>query len=378
MIYLDNAATSRPRAEALEAMWPYVTAEFGNPSSVHERGAHAAEALSRARTVIAEITGFASSDVIFTSGGTEADNLALIGLALASPRGRHVVSAPTEHEAVLQSIDYLVRLHGFTVSWVSPERDGTVSAETLRQALRADSTLVSLMLVNNEVGAINDVVHLAQIAHDAGALFHSDAVQAPGWLPLAGLGVDALTLSGHKIGAPQGIGVAVIRSSLPLEPTVLGGGQQKGRRSGTENVAGAVALATALALAERDRLTGVGQRVSELRDKLIEGVRRSVPEAHLTGPEPGAHRVAHIASFVLEKVSGEAILLELERRGVTCSSGSACAAGKNEPSHVLLALGYSPELAHTSVRFSLGHETDATEIDRTLQALIESVRTLVP
>lgn len=385
MAYFDHAATTQPRPEALQAMWPYLTEQFGNASSVHERGAHAANAMDWARTVIAECTGFRASDVIFTSGGTESDNLAIVGLALANPRGRHIVSARTEHEAVLQSIAWLERMHGFEVSWLELEDTGHVSASALQDALRPDTTLVSLMLVNNEIGTVQPVAELAAIAHESGALVHCDAVQAAGWCDLSGLGVDALALSGHKIGAPQGIGVALIRSNLALEPAVWGGGQQDGRRSGTENVGGAVAMATALALAERDRQQGAAERVTALRDRLIEGVLAAAPQAKLTGPDPRVltalnertSRAPHIASFVFEDVSGEALLVDLERRGVVCSSGSACAAGKNEPSHVLLALGYSPELAHTSVRFSLGRETTEAEVDLAVEALQQSLADLL-
>ena len=394
MAYFDHAATTQPRPEALQAMWPYLTEQFGNASSVHERGANAANAMDWARTVIAECTGFRASDVIFTSGGTESDNLAIVGIALANPRGRHIVSARTEHEAVLQSIAWLERMHGFEVSWIELDDTGLVSPSALQDVLRSDTTLVSLMLVNNEIGTVQPVAELAAIAHESGALVHCDAVQAAGWCDLSGLGVDALALSGHKIGAPQGIGVALIRSNLALEPAVWGGGQQDGRRSGTENVGGAVAMATALALAERDRQQGAAERVTALRDRLIEGVLAAAPQAKLTGPNPrfpsgGAAggspersrgvegRAPHIASFVFEDVSGEALLVDLERRGVVCSSGSACAAGKNEPSHVLLALGYSPELAHTSVRFSLGRETTEADVAIAIEALQQSLTDLL-
>ncbi|MFM6973660.1 MAG: cysteine desulfurase family protein [Agromyces sp.] len=374
MIYLDHAATSPPRAEALHAMWPQLTTEFGNPSSVHERGRAAADALERARTVIAELTGFRADDVVFTSGGTESDNLAIAGLALGRPRGRHIVSARTEHEAVLQSLAWLERWHGFSVSWVTPEPDGRITAAAVRRELRSDSTLVSIMRVNNEIGTLNPIAEIAAAAHELGALVHSDAVQAVGWSDVRTLGVDALSLSGHKIGAPQGIGALCVRSGLPLEPTVWGGGQQRGRRSGTEPVALAVALASALAFAERDRQLGASEQLAELRDALIAGVRDVAPHAQLTGPE--RERAAHIASFVFPGVNGEAVLLGLEERGVTCSSGSACAAGRTDPSHVLMALGFPESLARTAVRFSLGRETSAADIERTIAALDDTLREL--
>ncbi|MFM6974721.1 MAG: cysteine desulfurase family protein [Agromyces sp.] len=372
MTYLDHAATTQPRAEVLQAMWPYLTTEFGNAASVHERGHAAAHAIERARFVIAELTGFQPDDVIFTSGGTEADNLGIAGLALANPRGKHIVSARTEHNAVLETLAWLERWHSFEVSWIAVDAEGRITEDALRAALRPDTTLVTLMLVNNEIGTVHPITELTAVAHEVGALVHCDAVQAAGWLPLGGLGVDALSLSGHKIGAPQGVGVTCVRAALPIEPTVWGGGQQAGRRSGTENVAGSVALATALALAERDRLDGLPERIAELRDRLIAGVRAVAPFAQLTGARDD--RAAQIASFVFSDVNGEAVLLGLEERGVVCSSGSACAAGSTDPSHVLTAIGLPEALAHTAVRFSLGRDTTADEIDRAVTALEHTLK----
>ncbi len=370
-VYLDNAATTRPREEVLRALWPYLTDEFGNVSSVHERGHSAAEALERAQNVIAELTGFAATDVVFTSGGTEANNLAVTGLALGQLRGRHIVSAQTEHSSVLESIYWLERTHGFEVTWVPVSPDGSIQEDDLRAALRQDTTLVTLMHANNEIGTVHDVARFAAIAHEHGALFHTDAVQSAGWLPLSGLGVDALTLSGHKIGAPQGVGAALIRSGLLLEPTVWGGGQQNGRRSGTVNLPGAVALATALAFEERDRLDGVPDRIAHLRDILTEGVATIAPGSSLTGS--ATSRVPHIASFVFPGVNGETLLIDLERHGVVCSSGSACAAGSTDPSHVLIALGLDEQTSRTSVRLSLSRTTTTEEIEHALRALKASL-----
>lgn len=355
-------------------MWPYLTDRFGNPSSVHERGHLAADALHRARTVIAELTSAAPDDVIFTSGGTESNNLGIVGLALAHPRGRHVVAARTEHQAVLRSIDALERLHGFAVTWLDVNHDGSINLDDVAAAVRDDTTLLTLMLANNEVGVIHPVAAAADIAHARGALVHCDAVQAAGWLDLTGLNVDALALSGHKVGAPQGIGAVVIPARLRVEPTVWGGGQQDARRSGTENLPGAIALATALALDERDRHADSTERVTQLRDTLIDGVLSVAPNATLTGPR--SNRAPHIASFVFSGVNGETVLLALEERGIICSSGSACAAGRTDPSHVLLALGYAPQDAQTAVRFSLGRETSAEDIAATIEALRDTLSTL--
>ncbi|AGW41922.1 cysteine desulfurase [Leifsonia xyli subsp. cynodontis DSM 46306] len=361
MIYLDAAATSAVRRDVLEAMWPYLTGDFGNPSSHHSLGETAARALGEARSAVASWLGCRASEVVFTSGGTEADNLAVKGIALANPRGRHLVTTPIEHEAVLASADHLVREHGFSVTLVPVGRDGLVDAADFAAALRPDTTLASVMLANNEVGTVQPVAELAALAHGHGILFHTDAVQAAGWLPLdvRALGVDALSVSGHKIGAPKGIGALCVRGRVPLEPVLHGGGQERGRRSGTENVAGAVGLAVAAraAAAGRDERATAARAA---RDAFVAAVLEAAPGAELTG-HPSL-RLPGTASFVFPGTSGEAVLLELERNGVVSSSGSACAAGSEDASHVLLALGYPAELARTAVRFSWGPETGAAEL----------------
>lgn len=372
MIFLDHAATSPVRREAIEAMWPYLTGAFGNPSSRHRLGDEAARALTWAREQVAAATGARPGDVVFTSGGTEADNLAVKGIALAAPRGRHLVVSPVEHEAVLESVDFLRRAHGFEVSYAAVDEYGLVRPEALEEVLRPDTALVSVQLANNEVGTVQPVAELAALAHAAGARMHTDAVQAAGWLPLGldGLGVDAVSLAGHKVGAPKGTGALVIRGRVPLEPVLHGGGQERGRRSGTENVAGAVAFATALRLAELER-EDTAERVGELARELVSLVLGRVPEATLTG-HPEA-RLPGTASFVFPGAAGEAVLLELERDGVLSSSGSACAVGRDEPSHVLTAMGLSAELAQTAVRLTLGHETTADEVRTSADAVVRAV-----
>lgn len=372
MIFADHAATTPVRREALEAMWPYLTGAFGNPSSRHGIGEEAARALAWARDEVAAVVGARPGDVIFTSGGTEADNLAVKGLALANPRGRHVVVSPVEHEAVLEAADALRRLHGFEVDEVAVDATGMVTAEALAGAIRPDTTLVSVQLANNEVGTVNPIADLARVAHEAGALMHTDAVQAAGWLPLSldALGVDAMSLAGHKVGAPKGTGVLVVRGRLPIEPVMHGGGQERGRRSGTENVAGAVAFATALRLAESERADAAA-RVSSLTARFRELVSASVPEAVPTGH--AVDRLPGTVSYVFPGTSGEAVLLELERRDVVVSSGSACAAGSDEPSHVLTAMGFAPEVAQTAVRFSFGAGTPVEEVAAAAAAVADSV-----
>jgi cysteine desulfurase len=308
---------------------------------------------------------------VFTSGGTEGDNLAIKGLALANPRGRHLISARTEHEAVLEALDYLERQHGFEITWLPIASDGSIAVSDLSSALRADTTLVTLMLGNNEVGTIHPIASFAAAAHEVGALFHTDAVQCVGWVDcrVSTLGVDALTLSGHKFGAPKGSGVTFIRAKFGVEPLIHGGGQEAERRSGTENVAWAVALASALELQPWPN-KGASE-IAEIRDTFVSAVLKAMPCAIATGSMKS--HLPNIASFCFEGLSGEAILLELERRSVIVSSGSACAAGSDEPSHVLTAMGFAAELAQTAVRFSLSHQTTDAELDSALEALVESV-----
>ncbi|MGK9146548.1 cysteine desulfurase [Plantibacter flavus] len=373
MLYLDNAATTPVRREVLEAMWPYLTGTFGNPSSHHTVGEAAAAGLQDARRRIARVLGVRAGDVVFTSGGTEADNLAVKGIALASmSRGRHLVTSPIEHEAVAESVDYLRRLHGFEVTEVPVDRAGRIAPEDFASTLRPDTVLASIMAANNEIGTVQDLTALGAAARSAGVPLHTDAVQAAGWIPLGldRLGVDALSVSGHKLGAPKGIGFLAVRGAIPLEPLVHGGGQERGRRSGTENVAAAIGLATALELATAEQPEAAG-RVAALRDEFIARVLQNVPGAQLTG-DPG-HRLPGIASFVFPGTSGEAVLLELERRGVVSSSGSACAAGSDEPSAVLLALGLPPEVAQTAVRFSFSAAVTAAELDQAASAVVASV-----
>lgn len=371
MVYLDNAATTPVNPAALRAAWPWLTEEFGNPSSTHELGQRASDALEDARARVAAWLDCRASEVVFTSGGTESDNLGITGLALANPRGRHIISAKTEHEAVLETINYLTRFHDFAVTWLPVDRFGVIAEADFVAALRDDSTLVSLMLANNEIGTLHPIARFAELTHEVDAAFHTDAVQAAGWLDtrISTIGVDALALSGHKIGAPKGSGLAYLRGRLAVEPLMHGGGQENGRRSGTENVAWAIALATAI-----EALPNFAEeqpRVQELRDEFIGEVLKSVPSATLTGHPTS--RLPNIASFCFEGVSGEAVLLELERRGVIVSSGSACAAGSNEPSHVLIACGFDAELAQTAVRFSFSHLTSKDDLQQAGAALCESI-----
>lgn len=380
MIYLDAAATTPVRREVLEAMWPYLTGEFGNPSSHHSLGEQAAEALAKARARVAASLGCRASEVLFTSGGTEADNLAIKGIALATPRGRHIVTTGIEHEAVLASCEYLERHHGFRVSRIGVDRFGKVDLDELRRTIDAATTLCSVMLANNEVGTVQPMHEIVTVSHAANVPIHTDAVQAAGALPLdvRVLAVDAMSLAGHKVGAPKGTGMLYLRGRVPIEPVLHGGGQERGRRSGTENVAGAVGFALALELAMRSQ-AGRSRELQELRDELIHGVLEQVPEAMLTGHP--TDRLPNSASFCFPGTSGESVLLQLEERGIVCSSGSACAAGSDAPSHVLLAMGVPPAVAQTAVRFTLGESTSQEQIGVTIRAVREAcaaVRAIAP
>lgn len=372
MIFLDAAATTPVRREVLEAMWPYLTGEFGNPSSHHSLGEAAAAALAGARAATARALGCRPGEVVFTSGGTEADNLAVKGIALArraaDPRLDRVAISAVEHSAVEESARYLERVHGFAVDVIPVDRFGQVSEEALAAVLQPGTALVSTMYANNEVGTVQPIVRLAALAHAHGVPFHTDAVQAAGWLPLdtGALGVDALSISGHKLGAPKGSGALFVRGRVRLEPLVHGGGQERGRRSGTENVAGAVALATALALPREP-----AGHVAALRDGFIDAVLAGVPGALLTGHP--TERLPSVASFCFPGTSGESVLLELERQGIICSSGSACAAGSDAPSPVLLALGIEPEIAQTAVRFSFDSTVTAAQLQEAAAAVRNAV-----
>ncbi|HEY5784487.1 MAG TPA: cysteine desulfurase family protein [Microlunatus sp.] len=371
--YLDAAATTPVRREVLEAMWPYLTTTYGNPSSHHEVGEAAARGLEAARRAVADLLGARPAEITFTSGGTEGANTAIKGIALARPRGRHVIVSAVEHPAVLESARWLGRL-GYDITELGVDGAGRVAPAELAAALRPDTTLVSIQYANNEVGTIQPIAELTAVSRAHDVPFHTDAVQAAGWLDLdvGRLGVQALSLSGHKVGAPKGIGVLYVGRRTPIEPLIHGGGQQRGLRSGTEDVAGAVGMAAALRLAR----TADPDPVRARRDAFIARVAQEVPGAHLTG-----HRIERLpghASFVLPGLSGESVLLDLERHGVICSSGSACAAGSDEPSHVLTAMGMPTETAQTALRFTFEGDVTDEALDQAADELVATVTGRVP
>ncbi len=378
-IYLDNAATTRLDPRVLDAMTPALSSLYGNPSSLHALGRASRKAVEAAREEVAARLGCEPREVTFTGGGTEADNLALLGAVRgASARGRHVVTTSIEHSAVLKPCARLEQ-EGIAVTRLAVDPGGHVSPDAVAEALRPETTIVSVMAVNNEIGTIQPLAEIGAVVRAHGALFHVDAVQAAGKIPVRPRDwqADFVSLSGHKFHGPKGVGVLFVREGAPLAPLALGGEHEFQRRPGTENTAGILGFAAALKWADQER-EAVGARVRELRDRLEAGLRDRCEQIVVNGAEP---RVPHILNVSFRGVEGEAILLSLDARGVCVSTGSACSAHSAEPSHVLRALGRSRELAQGSIRFSLSRETTGEEIDAALTAVLESVerlRTLSP
>ena len=403
LIDLDQAATTSVRREVLEAMWPWLTGEHGNPSSTHSLGQRAAHALTDARTRIARIAGVRAAQVIFTSGGTESDNLAVIGLTRAAiargqgeaapgrpgvvrtgagraGAGRHILVGAIEHEAVLESAEYLERWHDVEVTRIPVDGHGLLDVDAAVAALRPETALVSVHAANNEVGTLQSLRVLGAAAHEVGALLHTDAVQTAGWYSLDGTRnaefstADAVTISAHKLGGPKGVGALLLPTGAAIEPLIHGGGQERERRSGTENVAGAVGLAVALELAEAERAAHPLTALHSMRDDFIARVLATVPGSQLTGhPE---RRLPCHASFVVPGIGGEPLLIALDERGIVASSGSACAAGRDEPSPVLLAMGFDADTARTAVRFSWGLSTTQDELETAARELADSAASL--
>ncbi len=375
-IYLDCASTTPIHPRVLQAMEPHLREEWGNPSNVYPLGRRAASALDEARGRVARALGSHDDEVVFTSGGSESDNWALKGVALGRPRRRHLVTTVIEHSAVLGAARDLQEHFGVEVSYVPADERGLVDPATVAAAIRPDTCLVSVMLANNEIGTIQPIAEIARLARARGVLMHTDAVQAAGFLDLDvdRLGVDLLSLSAHKFYGPKGVGVLYVRRDTPLLSLIHGGDQEGRRRAGTQNVAGIVGCGAALELVEQHRTT-TSARLSGLRDRLIEAVEATVPGALLNGDR--RRRLPNNANFCFGDVQGETVLLELEMEQIYASSGSACHAGSQDPSHVLLAIGRSPELAHTALRLTLGAPTTDTEVDRVIELLprvVERVR----
>ena len=377
-VYLDHSATTPVHPQVVEAMAPYWSDCFGNSESPHAFGQAAAGALEQARQTVADVLGCQPAEIVFTGSGTEAVNLALFGVAWAarqSGRGNHIVTTPIEHHAVAGTVDQLRDLHGFELSRVPVDEHGLVDPDDVASAIRPDTIAVSVMAANNEIGTVQRLFRIGRVCRERGLVFHTDAIQAAGRIPLEleDTNVDLLALSAHKFYGPKGVGVLYVRRGLSLVPPIVGGGHERGRRPGTVNVAGAVGLATALRLAEEERVAECA-RLRRLRGQLIEGVLESIPESRLTGHP--VHRLAGHASFAFRGVEGESIVLNLDLEGIAASSGAACAGGEPEPSPVHTATGLSPDWGIGSLRFSMGHANDETDVARVLEVLPGIVRRL--
>ena len=367
MIYLDYNATTPLAPEVFDAMRPYLERHFGNASSIHAAGREARAAVDEARDRIARLLGAKSHEIVFTSGGTESDNLAIIGLARSlTGKGRHLVTCATEHHAVLHAFESLEKREGFRVTWLPVDACGHLDLSQLRDVLEKETTLVSIMSANNETGVLHPVAEIAAICRERGALFHCDAIQSFGKEPLAARDFDALSLAAHKFHGPKGAGVLFLGAGVSIERLQHGGAHENQRRAGTENVAAIVGMAHAADIALRE-MDAERARQASLRDRLWQGIREAFPAAVMNG-DPHA-RLANTLNVSFPGFDGESLLMNLDLAGICASSGSACMVGSIVPSHVLLAMGAAPELAQATVRFSLGKETTAAEIEATIAAL---------
>jgi len=376
VIYLDHSATTPTDARVAEAMKPYLTESFGNPSSVYRAGQDVRIVVDQARERIAALLGARPKEIIFTSGGTESDNTAVKGLALSRGSG-HIVTSAIEHPAVLNVVKWLEK-NGFSATYVPVGGDGVVDPGEVRKALKPDTVVVSVMHANNEVGTIQPIEEIASIAKEAEIPFHTDAVQTVGKLPLdvGRMGIDLLSLSAHKFYGPKGVGVLYARQGIRFEPCIHGGHQEWGKRGGTENVPGIVGLGKAAEIAMAE-MQADELRIRALRDRLETGLAERISDVDFNGDRE--RRLSGVANICVKYVEGEAMLLRLDYHGIAASSGSACTSGSLEPSHVLLAIGIPAEIAHSSLRFSLGKRNSQEEIDRVLEVLppiVEKLRSM--
>jgi cysteine desulfurase len=379
-IYLDYAATTPVRPEVVEAMLPYYTDFWGNPSSIYTCGQEARKGLEEARGKIAVLIGAREEEIVFTSGGTEADNNAIEGVCFANEnKGNHIITTSIEHHAVLMTCRFMEK-RGFKVTFLPVDKYGLVDPDIVKKAITPKTVLISIMHANNEIGTIQPITEISKIAREAGIYFHTDAVQTVGHIPVKvnDLGVDLLALSAHKFYGPKGVGVLYIRKGTKLVPFVHGGEQERGRRGSTENVAGAVGLGRAAELAGEE-LDSEMKRLTSLRNKLIDGVLTRVPGSYLNG-HPSI-RLPNNTNFSFDYVEGESILLNLDHDGICVSTGSACTSSSAEPSHVLLACGLPPLMAHSSIRMSMGKWTEEADIDTVFEVLppiVEKLRSMSP
>ncbi len=367
-VYLDNSATTPVAGAVIEAMAPYFAERYGNASSLHSFGREARRAVEESRASVADSLGVRADEIVFTSGATEADNLAILGTAVTRSGGGHLIASKVEHDAVLRAAEWL-RPMGFDVTFVDVDETGRVDPGAVRSALRKDTFLVSIMAGNNEIGTLEPVAEIGEACRERGILFHTDAVQAVGKVDVPMGGVDLLSASAHKLHGPKGVGFLYVRRGTRLTPLVHGGGHERGLRSGTENVAGIVGFAAALrlALSERDEVTG---RMWRFRRRLIERVLE-MPGTRLNGHPKES--LPHITNFSFAGIEGESLVMKLDELGIAASTGSACSSPNLEPSHVLVAIGVPLAMAHGSLRISTGRDTTDAEIDRLLEALPRAV-----
>jgi cysteine desulfurase len=379
-VYLDFNATTPVEPEVLDAMLPYLREDFGNASSIHTHGQRARAAVETAREQVAALIGARPQEIVFTSGGTESDNQAIFGVVSASRNpAPHIITCPTEHEAVLNSCEQLEKA-GASVTYLSTNREGQIDLDELRSAITPKTALITIMHANNELGTVQPLEEIGRIAKEHAIPLHTDAVQSAGKAPINAnaLGVDLLSLSGHKLYAPKGIGALYIRSGTRLQQLLYGGHHQRGFRPGTENVAGIVGLGKAAELA-RTHLADDAARVGALRDRLEQGILQRVPQSGVNGG--GAPRTPNTTNILFHGIEAEALVIALDLQGLACSTGAACSSGAVEPSHVLIAIGLTPEEARSSIRLSLGRHTTQAEINRALEIIpvaVAQLRALSP
>jgi len=378
---MDHAATTSTDVEVFEAMKPFFTQKYGNPNSIHSFGQEAREAVEEAREKIARLIGANPSEIVFTAGGTEADNYAIKGIAWANQKkGNHIITSQIEHHAVLHSCQFLEK-HGFKVTYLKVDKYGLIDPEEVKKAITDQTILVTIMHANNEIGTIEPIKEIGKIVKEAGIYFHTDSVQTTGHIPIEvnDLGVDMLSISGHKLYGPKGVGALYLRKGTKIVNLIDGGAQEKNRRAGTENVTGMVGLGKAVELAEKRLAGGEVDKVVKLRDKLITGIMDQIENVRLNGHS--TKRLPGNVNICFEFIEGESMLLNLDIKGVAASSGSACTSGSLEPSHVLLAIGLPPEIAHGSLRLTLGKDNTEEDIDYVIDILpkiIEKLRALSP
>ena len=380
LIYLDNAATTQVYPEVLDAMLPYFTEYYGNPSAIYSFAGESKKAVDEARTNVAALINARTEDIYFTGGGSESDNWALKATAEAyESKGKHIITSRIEHHAILHTCAYLEQ-KGYEVTYLDVDEDGKISLEELEKAIRPDTILISIMSANNEIGTIQPIKEIGKIAHDHGVLFHTDAVQAFGHIPIdvEEMNIDMLSASGHKINGPKGIGVMYIRKGVKIRSFIHGGAQERKRRAGTHNVPGIVGIGTAAKLAKENMEERSAKEIA-LRDHLIERVLKEIPYTRLNGHR--TDRLPNNANFCFRFIEGESMLILLDQAGICGSSGSACTSGSLDPSHVLLAIGLPHEIAHGSLRLTLSEKNTMEEIDYTvdeLKKIIERLRCMSP